>query len=46
MIGRIGTDGATGYAIEYAGAAVRASMEGRDFVQHGIEAGARGYGRP
>jgi 3-isopropylmalate/(R)-2-methylmalate dehydratase large subunit len=30
IIGRIGTDGATGYVIEYTGEAVRAlSMEGR-----------------
>jgi 3-isopropylmalate/(R)-2-methylmalate dehydratase large subunit len=43
IIGRIGTDGATGYAIEYAGEAVRAlSMEGRmTLCNMSIEAGAR-----
>ncbi len=43
IIGRIGTDGATGYVIEYAGAAIRAlSMEGRMTVCNmSIEAGAR-----
>jgi len=43
MIGRIGTGGATGCAIEYAGAAVRAlSMEGRmTLCNMSIEAGAR-----
>lgn len=43
LIGRIGTAGATGYAIEYAGEAVRAlSMEGRMTVCNmSIEAGAR-----
>ena len=43
IIGRIGTDGATGYAVEYAGAAIRAlSMEGRMTVCNmSIEAGAR-----
>ncbi|MEG9432751.1 3-isopropylmalate dehydratase large subunit [Terriglobus sp. ADX1] len=43
IIGRIGTDGATGYAIEYAGSAIRAlSMEGRMTVCNmSIEAGAR-----
>jgi 3-isopropylmalate/(R)-2-methylmalate dehydratase large subunit len=43
IIGRIGTDGATGYVIEYAGAAIRSlSMEGRMTVCNmSIEAGAR-----
>ena len=43
IIGRIGTDGATGCAIEYAGSAIRAlSMEGRMTVCNmSIEAGAR-----
>jgi 3-isopropylmalate/(R)-2-methylmalate dehydratase large subunit len=43
IIGRIGTDGATGYVIEYAGDAVRAlSMEGRmTLCNMSIEAGAR-----
>ena len=43
IIGRIGTDGATGYAIEYAGEAVRSlSMEGRmTLCNMSIEAGAR-----
>ena len=43
IIGQIGTDGATGYAIEYAGEAVRAlSMEGRmTLCNMSIEAGAR-----
>ncbi|MGA7159093.1 MAG: 3-isopropylmalate dehydratase large subunit [Acidobacteriaceae bacterium] len=43
IIGRIGTDGATGYVIEYAGSAIRAlSMEGRMTVCNmSIEAGAR-----
>src|SRR6201996_3455979 len=43
MIGRIGTGGGTGYAIEYAGEAVRAlSMEGRmTLCNLTIEAGAR-----
>jgi len=43
IIGQIGTDGATGYAIEYAGEAVRGlSMEGRMTVCNmSIEAGAR-----
>lgn len=43
MIGRIGTAGGTGYAIEYAGSAVRAlSMEGRMTICNmSIEAGAR-----
>jgi len=43
FIGRVGTAGGTGYAIEYAGAAVRAlSMEGRMTVCNmAIEAGAR-----
>jgi len=43
IIGRIGTDGATGYVIEYAGEAVRAlSMEGRmTLCNMSIEAGAR-----
>src|SRR5438132_1476280 len=43
IIGRIGVDGATGYAIEYTGEAIRAlSMEGRMTVCNmSIEAGAR-----
>jgi len=43
IIGQIGTDGATGYAIEYAGRAVRGlSMEGRmTLCNMSIEAGAR-----
>src|SRR5258707_14604650 len=43
IIGRLGTDGATGYVIEYAGDAVRAlSMEGRmTLCNMSIEAGAR-----
>jgi 3-isopropylmalate/(R)-2-methylmalate dehydratase large subunit len=43
IIGKIGTDGATGHVIEYAGNAVRAlSMEGRMTVCNmSIEAGAR-----
>jgi 3-isopropylmalate/(R)-2-methylmalate dehydratase large subunit len=43
IIGRIGTAGATGHTIEYAGAAIRAlSMEGRMTVCNmSIEAGAR-----
>jgi 3-isopropylmalate/(R)-2-methylmalate dehydratase large subunit len=43
VIGQIGTDGATGYVIEYAGEAVRAlSMEGRmTLCNMSIEAGAR-----
>jgi 3-isopropylmalate/(R)-2-methylmalate dehydratase large subunit len=43
IIGKIGTDGATGFAIEYAGEAVRAlSMEGRmTLCNMSIEAGAR-----
>jgi 3-isopropylmalate/(R)-2-methylmalate dehydratase large subunit len=43
VIGRIGTDGATGYVIEYAGEVVRGlSMEGRMTVCNmSIEAGAR-----
>src|SRR5207244_1158321 len=43
IIGRIGTDGATGYVIEYAGEAIRSlSMEGRMTVCNmSIEAGAR-----
>ncbi len=43
IIGKIGTDGATGYAVEYTGAAIRAlSMEGRMTVCNmSIEAGAR-----
>jgi 3-isopropylmalate/(R)-2-methylmalate dehydratase large subunit len=43
IIGQIGTDGATGYAIEYAGEAVRAlSMEARmTLCNMSIEAGAR-----
>src|SRR5436190_21642516 len=43
IIGRIGSDGATGYVIEYRGAAIRAlSMEGRMTVCNmSIEAGAR-----
>jgi len=43
IIGRIGTAGATGYVIEYAGSAIRAlSMEGRMTICNmSIEAGAR-----
>lgn len=43
IIGRIGTDGATGYVIEYTGEAIRTlSMEGRMTVCNmSIEAGAR-----
>jgi 3-isopropylmalate/(R)-2-methylmalate dehydratase large subunit len=43
VIGQIGTDGATGFVIEYAGEAVRAlSMEGRmTLCNMSIEAGAR-----
>lgn len=43
IIGRIGTDGATGYVIEYSGEAVSAlSMEGRmTLCNMSIEAGAR-----
>jgi 3-isopropylmalate/(R)-2-methylmalate dehydratase large subunit len=43
FIGRVGTDGATGHVIEYAGEAVRAlSMEGRmTLCNMSIEAGAR-----
>ncbi len=43
IIGRIGTDGATGYVIEYAGEGVRRlSMEGRmTLCNMSIEAGAR-----
>ncbi len=43
IIGEIGTDGATGYVIEYAGSAIRAlSMEGRMTICNmSIEAGAR-----
>ncbi len=43
IIARIGTDGATGYALEYTGDAIRAlSMEGRMTVCNmSIEAGAR-----
>ena len=43
IIGKIGTAGGTGYAIEFAGAAIRAlSMEGRMTVCNmAIEAGAR-----
>ena len=43
IIGQIGTDGATGYVIEYTGEAIRAlSMEGRmTLCNMSIEAGAR-----
>lgn len=43
IIGRIGSDGATGYVIEYRGAAIRAlTMEGRmTLCNMSIEAGAR-----
>lgn len=43
LIGKIGTDGATGYVIEYAGTAITSlSMEGRMTISNmSIEAGAR-----
>src|ERR1700758_2465433 len=43
IIGQIGTDGATGYVLEYAGSTIRAlSMEGRMTICNmSIEAGAR-----
>ena len=43
VIGKIGTAGGTGYAIEFAGSAIRAlSMEGRmTLCNMAIEAGAR-----
>jgi 3-isopropylmalate/(R)-2-methylmalate dehydratase large subunit len=43
IIGKIGTDGATGYVVEYTGSAIRAlSMEGRMTICNmSIEAGAR-----
>jgi 3-isopropylmalate/(R)-2-methylmalate dehydratase large subunit len=43
LIGKVGTDGANGYVIEYAGSAVRSlSMEGRmTLCNMSIEAGAR-----
>ncbi|WP_420239133.1 3-isopropylmalate dehydratase large subunit [Telmatobacter bradus] len=43
IIGEIGTDGATGHVVEYAGSAIRSlSMEGRMTVSNmSIEAGAR-----
>jgi 3-isopropylmalate/(R)-2-methylmalate dehydratase large subunit len=43
IIGKIGTDGATGYVVEYAGSAIRnLSMEGRMTICNmSIEAGAR-----
>src|SRR4029434_8813877 len=43
IIGKIGTDGATGYVVEYTGAVIRSlSMEGRMTVCNmSIEAGAR-----
>jgi 3-isopropylmalate/(R)-2-methylmalate dehydratase large subunit len=43
IIGQIGTDGATGHVVEYAGSAIRAlSMEGRMTICNmSIEAGAR-----
>jgi 3-isopropylmalate/(R)-2-methylmalate dehydratase large subunit len=43
IIGRIGTDGATGHVVEYAGSAIRSlSMEGRMTICNmSIEAGAR-----
>ncbi len=43
IIGQIGTDGATGYVIEYTGEAIRElSMEGRmTLCNMSIEAGAR-----
>src|SRR5919112_123706 len=46
FIGQIGTDGATGHVIEYAGAAVRAlSMEARmTLCNMSIEAGGRAGG--
>jgi homoaconitase/3-isopropylmalate dehydratase large subunit len=45
IIGKIGTDGATGHVIEYAGKAMRAlSMEGRmTLCNMSIEAGARAW---
>src|SRR4029077_15682050 len=43
IIGQIGTDGATGYVVEYAGSTIRTlSMEGRMTICNmSIEAGAR-----
>jgi 3-isopropylmalate/(R)-2-methylmalate dehydratase large subunit len=42
IIGRIGTAGGTGYAIEFGGSAIRAlSMEGMTLCNMAIEAGAR-----
>ena len=48
VIGRIGTAGGTGYAIEFGGSAIRQSVDGRphDPVQHGDRGGrARRHGR-
>ena len=44
IIGQIGTAGATGYVVEYAGSAIRAlSMEGpHDDLQHEHRGAARG----